>query len=127
MNSLLFFFISHRLAVVLRCYKRDFRGVGTPSANLARSQTISLLHVAVQLMALSLIAGFRKRQQCDTGSVTQNVLAASDFGLSFISILNDWEGSAANSRVFEYARGRISYYHQITTSWQMLVFHFVTF
>ncbi|RDB28243.1 hypothetical protein Hypma_001555 [Hypsizygus marmoreus] len=38
------------------------------------------------------------------GSVTQNVLAGSDFDLSFIYILSGWEGSAADSQIFEYAR-----------------------
>jgi len=38
------------------------------------------------------------------GGITQNVLAASDFDLKFIYLLSGWEGSAADSRVFEYAR-----------------------
>ena len=40
------------------------------------------------------------------GGVTQNVLAACDFDLKFIYILSGWEGSAADSRIFEYARGK---------------------
>lgn len=40
------------------------------------------------------------------GYISQNVLAGSDFDLRFIYILSGWEGSAADSRVFEYARRR---------------------
>ena len=37
--------------------------------------------------------------------LSQNVLAACDFDLKFVYVLPGWEGSAADSRVFEYARG----------------------
>ena len=38
--------------------------------------------------------------------LSQNVLAACDFDLKFIYILPGWEGSAADSRVFEDAKAR---------------------
>jgi hypothetical protein len=38
------------------------------------------------------------------GFSSQNVLAASDFDNKFIYILSGWEGSASDSRVFDYAR-----------------------
>ena len=37
--------------------------------------------------------------------LSQNVLAACDFDLKFIYVLPGWEGSAADSRVYEHARG----------------------
>ena len=40
------------------------------------------------------------------GGIAQNVLAACDFNLKFVYILSGWEGSAADSTVFEYARER---------------------
>lgn len=36
--------------------------------------------------------------------LTQNVLAACDFDLKFVYVLSGWEGSAADSRVYEFAR-----------------------
>ena len=36
--------------------------------------------------------------------LSQNVLAACDFDLKFIYVLSGWEGSAADSRVYEDAR-----------------------
>lgn len=36
--------------------------------------------------------------------ISQNVLAACDFDLHFIYILSGWEGSAADSHVFQYAQ-----------------------
>jgi hypothetical protein len=36
------------------------------------------------------------------GGIAQNVLAACDFDLKFTYILSGWEGSAADSTVFEY-------------------------
>lgn len=44
------------------------------------------------------------RYRSRKGRISQNVLACSDFKLRFIYILTGWEGSAADSRVFEYAR-----------------------
>lgn len=38
------------------------------------------------------------------GQLTQNVLAACTFSMLFCYILPGWEGSAADERVFEYAR-----------------------
>lgn len=38
------------------------------------------------------------------GRLTQNVLAACTFSMLFCYILPGWEGSAADGRVFEYAR-----------------------
>ena len=40
------------------------------------------------------------------GFISQNVLAVSDWALRFLYILSGWEGSAADSRIFEYARRR---------------------
>jgi hypothetical protein len=40
------------------------------------------------------------------GFISQNVLAICDGNLHFLYILSGWEGSAADSRVFEYARSR---------------------
>jgi hypothetical protein len=45
-------------------------------------------------------ARFRNRK----GGISQNVLAGSDYDLKFIYILSGWEGSASDSRIFEYAR-----------------------
>jgi hypothetical protein len=47
------------------------------------------------------VARYRDRQ----GHLTQNVLIACDFGMWFTYILSGWEGSAADSAVFEYACG----------------------
>ena len=38
------------------------------------------------------------------GQLSQNVLAACDFDLRFVYVLPGWEGSAADSRVFDHAR-----------------------
>lgn len=46
------------------------------------------------------------RYRSRKGYISQNVLAACDFELLFTYILSGWEGSAADSRVFEYARRR---------------------
>ena len=37
------------------------------------------------------------------GFISQNVLAICDWDLQFLYILSGWEGSAADSRIFEYA------------------------
>jgi hypothetical protein len=37
--------------------------------------------------------------------LSQNMLAACDFDLKFVYVLPVWEGSAADSRVYEYVRG----------------------
>ena len=41
--------------------------------------------------------------QTQKGGIAQNVLAVCDFDLKFTYILSGWEGSAADSTVFEYA------------------------
>lgn len=46
------------------------------------------------------------RYRNQKGGVTQNVLAVCDFNLLFTYILSGWEGSAADSAVFEHARER---------------------
>jgi len=38
------------------------------------------------------------------GYHSQNVLAASDYENKFIYILSGWEGSAADSHIFDYAK-----------------------
>lgn len=38
------------------------------------------------------------------GQLSQNVLAACDFDLRFVYVLPGWEGSAADSHVFDHAR-----------------------
>lgn len=45
-------------------------------------------------------ARYRNRK----GYLSQNVLAASDFQTKFVYVLSGWEGSAADSRIFESAR-----------------------
>ena len=40
------------------------------------------------------------------GWITKNVLAASDFNLKFVYLLSSWEGSATDSRIFEYAHSK---------------------
>lgn len=38
------------------------------------------------------------------GFISQNILAVCDWKLRFVYLLSGWEGSAADSRIFEYAR-----------------------
>lgn len=38
------------------------------------------------------------------GFISQNVLAICDFDLRFTYLLSGWEGSASDSRIYEYAR-----------------------
>ena len=57
----------------------------------------SHFHVYVQAEAIA------RYRNCK-GGITQNVLAASDFDLNFVYLLSGWEGSAADSHIFEYAR-----------------------
>ena len=45
-----------------------------------------------------------ERYRSQKGRISQNVIACSDFKLRFIYLLTGWEGSAADSRIFEYAR-----------------------
>ncbi|KIL55163.1 hypothetical protein M378DRAFT_18193 [Amanita muscaria Koide BX008] len=44
------------------------------------------------------------RHRTRKGLISQNVLAACDFSMKFTYILSGWEGSAADSTIFEYAR-----------------------
>jgi DDE superfamily endonuclease len=44
------------------------------------------------------------RHRTRKGLISKNVLAACDFDMKFTYILPGWEGSAADSTIFEYAR-----------------------
>jgi hypothetical protein len=48
------------------------------------------------------MARYRNRK----GFIGQNVLAACNFAMLFVYILSDWEGSAYDSAIYEYARSR---------------------
>ncbi|EEB99079.1 hypothetical protein MPER_01303, partial [Moniliophthora perniciosa FA553] len=40
------------------------------------------------------------------GRLTQNVFAACDFNLCYVYVCSGWEGTAADSTIFEYVRAR---------------------
>jgi hypothetical protein len=51
-------------------------------------------------------AAQRARYRSRKGEVTQNVLAACTFNMLFCYVLSGWEGSAADSTIFDDARGK---------------------
>jgi hypothetical protein len=51
-------------------------------------------------------AALRPRYQSHKGEVSQNVLAACTFDMRFCYILSGWEGSAADSKIFDDVQGK---------------------